>query len=71
MIYAAIFGVLDVILILAFTTRRFRILERMFILFVSVISFGYLYEVFITKPDPSAIIYHSFIPTLANSNAVL
>src|ERR671930_2192643 len=52
MIYAAIFGALDVILILAFTTRRFRILERMFILFVSVISFGYLYEVFITKPDP-------------------
>src|ERR687888_668360 len=71
MIYAAIFGALDVILILAFTTRRFRILERMFILFVSVISFGYLYEVFITKPDPSAIIYHSFIPILANSNAVL
>jgi manganese transport protein len=71
MIYAAIFGALDVILILAFTTRRFRILERMFILFVSVISFGYLYEVFITKPDPSAIIYHSFIPVLANSNAVL
>jgi manganese transport protein len=71
MIYAAIFGALDVILILAFTTRRFRSLERMFILFVSVISFGYLYEVFITKPDPSAIIYHSFIPILANSNAVL
>ena len=71
MIYAAIFGALDVILILAFTTRRFHILERMFILFVSVISFGYLYEVFITKPDPSAIIYHSFIPILANSNAVL
>src|SRR5436309_7423140 len=58
LLYAAIFGALDVILILAFTTRKFRILEQMFILFVSVISFGFLYEVFIIKPDPSAILYH-------------
>ncbi|MDQ6723066.1 MAG: Nramp family divalent metal transporter, partial [Thermoproteota archaeon] len=52
MIYASIFGALDVILILALTAQRFRILEQMFILLVSIISFGYLYEVFITKPDP-------------------
>src|SRR6266516_4263001 len=39
LIYAAIFGALDVILILALTTRKFRILERMFILFVSIIGF--------------------------------
>jgi manganese transport protein len=71
LIYASIFGALDVILILAITTRRFRVLEQMFILFVSIISFGYLYEVFITKPDPSAILYHSFVPILANSNALL
>ena len=71
MIYAAIFGALDVIIILAFTTRRFHVLERMFILFVSVISFGYLYEVFITKPDPSAILYHSVVPIFVNSNALL
>ncbi len=71
LIYAAIFGALDVILILALTTRRFRILERMFILFVSIIGFGFLYEVFITKPDPSAILYHSFVPIIANSNALL
>ena len=71
LIYAAIFGALDVILILALTTRKFRILERMFILFVSIIGFGFLYEIFITKPDPSAILYHSFVPILANSNALL
>ena len=71
MIYAAIFGAFDVILILALTTRRFRILEQMFILFVSIISFGFLYEVLITKPDPSAILYHSFVPLIANSNALL
>jgi len=71
LIYAAVFGALDVILILALTTRKFRILERMFILFVSIIGFGFLYEIFITKPDPSAILYHSFVPILANSSALL
>ena len=71
MIYAAVFGALDVILILALTTRKFRVLEQVFILLISVISFGYLYEVFITKPDPSAILYHSFVPLIANSNALL
>jgi manganese transport protein len=71
LIYAAIFGASDVILILALTSRNFRILERMFILFVSIIGFGFLYEIFITKPDPSAILYHSFVPILANSNALL
>ena len=71
MIHASIFGALDVILILAITTRKFRALEQMFILLVSIISFGYLYEVIIIKPDPTSIIYHSFIPTLGNSHAAL
>src|ERR687885_679775 len=72
MIYAAIFGALDVIMILILATEgRFYIIERLFALFVSIISFGYLYEIFITKPDPSAILYHSVVPSLAGSNAIL
>jgi manganese transport protein len=72
MIYAAIFGALDVIIILTLATqRRFHIIERLFAIFVSLIGFGYLYEIFIVKPDASAILYHSFIPSLANANAVL
>ena len=71
MIYAAIFGALDVILILAVTARKFRFLEQLFILLVSIISFGYLYELFIVKPDPYSILYHSFIPSLQNSSAIL
>ncbi|MFL6395640.1 MAG: Nramp family divalent metal transporter [Nitrososphaeraceae archaeon] len=72
MIYAAIFGALDVIIILTLATQgRFHIIERLFALFVSVISFGYLYEIFIVKPDPSAILYHSFVPSLAGNNAIL
>src|SRR5919108_2810230 len=71
MIYSAIFGAVDVIVILGLTMRKFRVLEQLFLLFVSIISFGYLYEVFITKPDPSAVLYHSFVPIIANPNAML
>src|SRR5919197_4650234 len=70
MIYAALFGALDVLLILTLATqRRFYIIERLFVIFVSIIGFGYLYELFITKPDPSAILLHSFVPSLQTSNA--
>ena len=72
MIYAAIFGALDVILILLLATQqRFHIIERLFALFVSIIGFGYLYEIIIINPDPSAILYHSFVPSLASTNAIL
>ena len=70
LLYAAIFGALDVILILGLTARRFKILEQFFLLFVSVISFGYFYEIFLAKPDPTAILYHSVIPSFANSGAL-
>jgi len=71
MIHAAIFGALDVIIILVVTARKFRFLEQLFMLLVSIISFGYLYELFIVKPDPYSILYHSVIPSLQDSNAIL
>src|SRR5215212_3118864 len=72
MIYAAIFGALDVIFILLLATqRRFHIIERLFALFVSIIGFGYLYEIIIINPDPSAILYHSFVPSLGSTSAIL
>src|SRR6266487_5777889 len=72
LIYAAIFGALDVLIILTLATQsRFYIIERLFVIFVSIIGFGYFYEIFITKPDPSGILFHSFVPSLATSNAIL
>ena len=72
MIYAAIFGALDVIFILMLATQqKFHIIERLFALFVSIIGFGYLYEIIIINPDPSAILYHSFVPSLGNNNAII
>jgi manganese transport protein len=71
MIYAAIFGALDVIIILSLTSRRFRVMEQMFLVFVSVIGIGYLYELVITKPDPSAIAIHSFAASFPDNGAIL
>ena len=71
MIYAAIFGALDVIVILTLTSRRFRIMEQMFLVFVSIISIGYLYELFVTKPDPYAIAVHSFAASFPDNGAIL
>ncbi|MDE1762718.1 MAG: Nramp family divalent metal transporter [Thaumarchaeota archaeon] len=71
MIYASIFGALDVIVILTLTTRRFRIIEQMFMLFVSVIGIGYLYEIFLTKPDLHSIAYHSIAPILDGHGALM
>lgn len=71
MIYAAIFGALDVIILLTLTSSRLRILEQLFLLFVSVISIGYLYEIFIVGPDPSAIVIHSFVPMFPNNGAIM
>jgi manganese transport protein len=71
MLYAAIFGALDVIIILGLTTYRFRLLEQLFMLWVSIIGIGYIYEIVITHPDPSAVLYHSFVPAFPNPDAIL
>src|SRR5574338_943795 len=70
MIYAAIFGAVDVVLILALTSRRFRLLEQLFLVFVSIISFGYVYEMIIAPPDINGIITGSFNPHFENSSAL-
>lgn len=71
MIYASIFGAFDVILILTLTTRRFRVIEQMFMLFVSVIGIGFFYEIFLVKPDLPSIAYHSVMPMLENGGAIM
>lgn len=70
MIYAAIFGAADVIIILALTSRRFRLLEQLFLLFVSIISIGYVYELLVAPPTVHGILSGSFMPHFANSNAL-
>src|ERR671927_976690 len=38
MIYAALFGALDVLIILGLTMRKFRVLEQLFLLWISIIG---------------------------------
>ncbi len=48
LLYASLFGAADILILLALTSRRFRALEYFFMLFVSIIAFGFLYEIIVT-----------------------
>jgi len=59
LLYAAIFGAFDVVILLALTSARFRVLEYFFMLFVSIIGFGFLYEIIIVRPSLNEVIMNS------------
>ncbi|MDG6983248.1 MAG: Nramp family divalent metal transporter [Nitrososphaerota archaeon] len=68
LLYAALFGAADVLIILAFATRRFRVIEYLFMLFVSIISVGFLYEMYVLGPNLADVATRSFVPELNASN---
>ncbi len=59
LLYAAVFGAFDVLILLALTSRKFKVLEHFFLLFVSIISFGFLYESIVIKPNINQKLVHS------------
>jgi manganese transport protein len=61
----------DVLLLLLLTTRTFRTLEYAFILFVSVIGIGYVYELLLTRPGLALIGLHSVEPVLTPQTVLL
>jgi len=71
LIWGAYLAVADVLLILLLTKNKFRTLEQAFILFVSIIGLGYVYELFLTKPDFSAILVRSVKPMLNKESALV
>jgi manganese transport protein len=68
LLQAALLGALDVLIILAFASRRFRVIDYLFMLFVSVISIGFLYEMIVLGPNLANVATHSFLPSLTNKN---
>ena len=70
-LYAAIFGAFDVLVIMTMMNRKFRFIEQFFMLLVSVLVFGFLYQLVIIKPDPAQIAYHSVVPGPFVSIAIL
>jgi manganese transport protein len=67
----AFLAVADIFLLIHLTSKRFRMLEYAFILFVSVIGLGYVYEIAITQPDIASVISFSFKPSLSAETALL
>jgi manganese transport protein len=68
LLYASIFGALDVILLLSMMGRRFRLIEQYFALLISILVIGILYNLTVVKPDLTLTAYHSVVP-FASSNA--
>jgi manganese transport protein len=64
LLIGTVLAILDVLLLLFLTRKTFRTLEYAFIVFVSVIGLGYVYEIFITRPDLNLIAIHSITPIL-------
>ncbi|MBI2660219.1 Nramp family divalent metal transporter [Candidatus Woesearchaeota archaeon] len=71
LLWGTYIAVADVLLIILLTQKRFRTLEQSFIIFVSIIGLGYVYELFITKPDMSSILVHSVKPILTSESALI
>jgi manganese transport protein len=71
LIYAAVFGALDVILLLAMAGRRFRMIEQYFVLLISVLVVGIIYNLTVVKPSLSEIAYHSVVPSASTTAALL
>lgn len=62
LIYAAVFGALDVILLLAMMSRRFRLIEQYFALLIAVLVAGIFYNLFVVRPDVVQTAYGSIVP---------
>jgi len=71
LLYAAIFGAFDVLIIMAMATRKFRVLEQFFMLLTSVLVIGLLYQLFVVKPSFAQVAYHSVVPGAFSYDAIL
>ncbi len=65
---AGLLGAADVLIILAFANRKFRVIEYLFMLFVSIISVGFLYEIVVLGPNLSDLATHTFLPSLSQDD---
>jgi manganese transport protein len=71
LLLAAAIASVDVIFIFLLAGSRFRRIEVIVGVLVSIIASGYVYEIFITKPDLTSIAIHSVTPMLSPSTIPL
>ena len=70
-IFGTFLAVFDVLIFFVLTSKRFRIVEFSYIIFVSIIGLAFLYELLLVKPVNSLVVIHSFSPTLNNETILL
>jgi manganese transport protein len=71
LLYASVFGAMDVILIMTLMTRRYHVIEQMFLLLVTILVAGFLYQLIAVKPDLGQIAIHSVTIGSMGSDAIL
>lgn len=71
LLYGTFLSVLDVVLILGLTGGKVRRLEYFFMIFVSTIGIGYVYEILISGPNLASIVAGSIIPNLSTISRLL
>ena len=69
LLWGTYIAILDVLMILFLTRKKFRALEQAFVGFVGIIGLAFVYEVIISKPDFPAILLHSVKPILNKQSA--
>jgi len=71
LLWGAFIASFDIIVIFLFAGPRFRRIEILIGLLVSIIGFGYIYEIVVTRPDIMSIAFHSVTPVLTPSTVPL
>ena len=71
LIYCAVLGALDVILLLTMMNRRFRLIEQYFALLISILVIGIFYNLFVVRPDLAQTAVGSVLPLAPDNTAFL
>lgn len=71
LLWAAAIASFDVVFIFILAGNKFRRIEALIGVLVSIIGFGYIYELFITQPDLSAVFFHSITPVITPDTGAL
>ena len=70
LLYASIFGAADILILLVLTQGRFRTLEYFFMLAVSILSLGFLYEIIVAGLNIPEMV-HSFVSPVFGSGSIV
>jgi manganese transport protein len=69
LLLAAWLAAFDVVIIFLLAGKKFRRIEMIIANLVTIICLGYVYEIFLTKPNIALVVTHSVLPAISNSAA--